>query len=254
MIPESVNKIFALSPALTEMVFYICPDSLIIARTQACNYPKEALGKKVISTYPMDVEAILEAGADLILSEEGITSKEQLKLLEDKNVNVYSFKYRKVEDIYSAMMKIGEFCNCEQKANLLVAQQKKDLSRLSNSKNRNLKVLGLIWTDPIYSYGKNTLFSDQLRKINLRNAVDSIFQQPYPELSREYILKINPDIIVGPSFRHLDSTFFNLYPELKRITAYQKKAVIEVDGDVLTRPGPRSIQAMEVIQNYLDNE
>ena len=58
-----------------------------------------------------------------------------------------------------------------------------------------------------------------------QNAVAETFPQPYPALTREYILKLNPDVLLGGSFEKLDSTFFKNYPELRRIKAYQNRRV-----------------------------
>ncbi len=250
-VKQNLERIFSLSPALTEILFFACPDSIIVARSQACDFPPEALKKTKISTYPFDIESIIANKPDLIFSEEGITSIDQLKLLEDNNIPIYMFSYKKVDDIYAAIARVGELCQCSE----IVEEKLTDLKAVHDSLKAdsvsNIKALGLIWTDPIYVYGRNTLFTNQLNEIGIRNAVDSIFGRPYPELSREYLLKINPDIIFGSSFEHLDTTLFYKFPELKRIKAYQERNIFEIDGDILTRPSPRSIEAMKQMKSHL---
>ncbi len=252
LIKKDLERIFSLSPALTEILFFSCPDSMIVARSQACNYPPEALMKTEISTYPFDIESIIALKPDLVFSEEGITSVEQLKLLEDNEIPIYMFKYSHVEDIFEAIKKTGQLCNCSMKANKKIEKLKHRLDSVKEDKIRDIKTLGLIWTDPIYVYGLNTLFTSQLNEIGVKNAVDSVFTRPYPELSREYFLKINPDVIFGPSFEHLDSTLFLKFPELKRVKAYKNKNIFEIDGDILTRPSPRSIDAMLLMKSHID--
>ncbi|MEQ8518708.1 MAG: helical backbone metal receptor [Cytophagales bacterium] len=252
MIKKDLKRIFSLSPALTEILFFSCPDTIIVARTQACDFPPKAISKTVISTYPFDIEAILGQKPDLVFSEEGITTVEQLKLLEDNKIPVYMFKYRRVEDIFRAIEKTGQFCNCSKQVDVKLNELRQKFESVKEDSISDLKALGLIWTDPIYVYGRNTLFTSQLEVIGVENAVDSIFGRPYPELSREYFLKINPDVIFGPSFEHLDSTLFIKFPELKRIDAYKNKHIFEIDGDILTRPSPRSIEAMILMKSYID--
>ena len=253
-VPKQIKRIFALSPALTEMLFFICPDSLIAARTQACNYPKDVFEKPEINTYPIDIEKILSIKPDIILTEEGISSHNQLKMLANNDLAVYSFKYSKMEDVFEAMLRISEICNCKKKAQKKIEMLKEQYNKLSKDKLRNQKVLALVWRDPIYVFGKNTLLSDQLTEIGLENAVDSIFKQAYPEISREYFLKVNPDIIIGSTFKNLDTTLFERYPELKRTIAYKKKMIFDIEDDILTRPGPRSVLAMQMIKDSISNE
>ena len=105
-------------------------------------------------------------------------------------------------------------------------------------------MLAINWLDPIYGYGRNTLFTDEIRLAGGQNAITETFPQPYPALTREYVLKLNPDVLLGGSFGKLDSTFFKNYPELRRIKAYKNRRVFAITGNLIERPGPRILEAM----------
>jgi iron complex transport system substrate-binding protein len=49
----------------------------------------------------------------------------------------------------------------------------------------------------------------------------------------------------------MDSTFFKLYPELKKIKAYQNKRVYEVTDDLNSRPSPRVIESVLELKNLI---
>lgn len=253
-VPENIEGILSLSPALTEVLYFACPDSLIVGRTQACNFPPEVYEKPEISTYPFDIEGIISINPDLIITEEGITSPDQLEMMERNKLNVYVFRYSDMSDIFAAIREVGGFCACRKKAGKKVDSLQREMTQIRPVGEREYNAMGLIWADPIYVYGKNTLFSAQLQQIGIRNAVDSVFSKAYPEISREYFLSIDPDIIYGPSFEFLDSTLFNRYPELKRVSAYKNKRIYEIDGDILTRPGPRSVEALKLLKSALNEE
>ncbi len=72
-----------------------------------------------------------------------------------------------------------------------------------------------------------------------------------PALTREYILKLNPDVLIGGSFGKLDSTFFKNYPELKRIRAYQTRRVYGITGNLMERPGPRVVESVRELQKLV---
>src|SRR4051812_41018461 len=72
-IPAQPKRILALSAGMTEMLFAIVPDSNIVGRTQVCNYPKAALKKTVVSSFPLDLEGLLQLKPDLIFTEAGMT-------------------------------------------------------------------------------------------------------------------------------------------------------------------------------------
>jgi iron complex transport system substrate-binding protein len=76
--------------------------------------------------------------------------------------------------------------------------------------------------------------------------------KPYPQLSREYILKINPDVIFGGDFEKMEASFFKLYPELKLTIAYRNKWVFELNDDLASRPGPRFLEGIREIEQKLN--
>jgi iron complex transport system substrate-binding protein len=76
---------------------------------------------------------------------------------------------------------------------------------------------------------------------------------PYPQISLEVLLEKQPDVII---FAHM-TKMQNPIDEVKRRANWDKlKAVREgkfyaIDGDIIDRPGPRLIQAVEVLHKIL---
>jgi iron complex transport system substrate-binding protein len=112
-------------------------------------------------------------------------------------------------------------------------------------------VLGIIWQDPIYAYGRNTVFTDKLVTAGAVNAIDTVFEAESPALTREYVLKINPDIIIGGGFEKMDTTFFRQYPELRKINAYRNRRIYRLTDDLMSRPGPRVIESILELKNVI---
>ncbi|MBC8110501.1 MAG: ABC transporter substrate-binding protein [Verrucomicrobia bacterium] len=247
-------KIMALAPSVTEMLFFVVPDSQIVAVTKNDNFPPQVASKKMINTFPaVDYESVLQVKPDLIFSLEGMTPPDQVKKLESLGMPVYFQRFETVADILKGIRAIGKIMNYEQKANRL-ADSLEYIRQQVLQETKNLprpKVLAITWNTPIYVYGKNTIFTDKVHIAGAENAVDSVFKVPYPELTREYILKINPDIIVGNSFEKMDTSFFRLYPELKRTKAYQNKHIYLLTDDLHSRPSPRVMEAILELKNII---
>jgi iron complex transport system substrate-binding protein len=168
---------------------------------------------------------------------------------------VYYQRYRRVEDVFKGIDEVGRMLGRETQAKYLTDSLRQALKSLSASPVRSSgtppKVLAITWQDPIYCYGQNTLFTDEIRLAGGQNAITETFPQPYPALTREYILKLNPDVLLGGSFGKLDSTFFKNYPELKRIKAYQNHNVFPITGNLMERPGPRVVESVRELQRLL---
>ena len=249
-IPSQPRRIMALAPSMTEMLFAVCADSTIIARTQNCNYPAQALSKPVVNNYPIDLEKIVSLQPDLIFTTDGITSLELAERLGDLGIPVYFQRYLRVSDVLEGLTDIGQIMHREERARYLTDSLQAEIHRLISEKTSadSPSVLVITWTDPIYVYGRNTLMSDKLRLAGGRNAVREVFDQPYPALTREYVLKLNPDVILGGELQQMESSFFKLYPELKQTAAYRGKKIFAPTGDLTARPGPRVVESIRELK------
>ena len=253
-IPAHPRRVLALAPSLTEMLFAVADTATIIARTPPDNYPAAVYRKPVVNSYPLDMEKLVLLHPDLVFTVEGMTSPDDAQRLQELGIPVYFQRYRRVEDVFRGIDDVGRLLGRQPQAKHLtdsLRQELKQFTRIDTSGEPT--VLAITWQDPIYCYGQNTLFTDEIRLAGGQNAVTETFPQPYPALTREYILKLNPDVLLGGSFGKLDSTFFKNYPELRSIKAYQTRCVFPITGDLMERPGPRVVESVRELQALIKN-
>jgi iron complex transport system substrate-binding protein len=253
-IPAQPKRILALAPSMTEMLFAVCPDSVIVGRTQNCNYPEAAKKKPVVNNFPLDLEGLLALRPDLIFTEEGITSMETAEKIQTLGIPVYFQKYRKVEDVFRGLNDIGRIMRRETEATQLTDSLKAELNAIEKEakSKKPMRALVLISSDPIYVYGRNTLMTDKLLKAGGDNALQEVFSQISPALTREYVLKLNPDVIFGQNREQMERTFFKLYPELKQVNAYRNQRLYQLNDDLASRPSPRIVESVREIKKYLN--
>ncbi len=246
VLKHSPQRVMALAPSMTEMLFAVCDTSQVVAVTQNCDYPAATKTKPVVNNYPMDFEGLLRVKPDLVFTVEGMTSLDDARQMEQMGIPLYYQRYLKVEDIYAGLQTIGQLTGHSTRGKELADSLRKLTTDIEKQTAALPKpaVLVITWPDPIYVHGKNTIMTDKLRISGARNAVDTVFDAPYPALTREYVLKINPDIIIGGSFEKMDSSFFRMYPELKKTNAYRNRRVYAVTDDLNSRPGPRVAEAI----------
>nr|WP_210488466.1 helical backbone metal receptor [Rufibacter aurantiacus] len=252
-LPVEPRRIIALAPSMTEMLFAVADTATIVGRTQNCDYPAAALTKPVVNNYPMDYEKLLSLKPEVVFATEGIISMEVAAQVQKMGIPIYFQAYDSVTDILHGIRNLGFLLNRREKGQAVADSLQTRLNQLAADSTRGTKprVLAITWKDPIYVYGRNTLFTDKLRYAGGQNAVTDVFAQPYPALTREYILKMNPDVIIGGSFDQMEKTFFSLYPELRRIKAYQQKRIYDVTDDLMSRPSPRVVEGIAELKAVL---
>lgn len=250
---KEINRIMPLSSSLTEMLYLICDDAQIVGRTHNCNYPVQVLTKPVVNNYPIDYEKLLLLKPDLVVAKDGIISMDEALKIQDMGIPVYFQHYGKVADIFSGLKKLGKILNREERAvkaadslQALLANIEKSVADLPKP-----KVLMIISNDKIFVYGKDSYGSDMVSKAGGVNALDTIFNNPFPQITSEYIIHVNPDIIIGAEQVELGGAFFTLYPELKKTDAFKKNRIYTIPEDLISRPGPRVIQGIDSLKKII---
>lgn len=233
-VPEKVTRVMALSPSMTELLSLLSPEK-VVGRTVHCNYPSSIERLPAFTVYPkVNYEAILKMDLDVVFSMSNMTSPEVADKLTQLGVPVLLYKGESINEVNTNFIEISKVLNEEDKALLIIDSLTTCLNKISIC-NKQSAAIAIVSIDPIYVYGKQSILQDKMVYACLENAIGEDLGL-YPQVSREYILKKNPDILIGKSFEYMDSTFFKLYPELKSINAYKSKSVYEVDGDLISRP------------------
>jgi len=253
-LPAHPRRILALAPSLTEILYAVADTTTIIARTQADDYPAAALRKPVVNSYPLDLERLVALHPDIVFTVEGMTPPDAAARLAQLGIPVYYQKYRRVADVLRGINDVGRLLGRSAQARHLtdsLQAQLDGLATVPRLAGPAPTVLALASADPIYVYGQNTLFTDEIRLAGGQNAVRDTFPQPFPALTREYVLKLNPGVVLGGRFGKLDSTFFKNNPELRRTHAYQARRVYATTPNLLQRPSPRVVEAVRELQALL---
>ena len=256
-LPARPRRLLALAPSMTEMLFAVADPATIIGRTTNCNFPAAAAPRPAVQTYPLDLEAVLALRPDVVFTVEGMTAPDDARRLGQLGIAVYYQRYRRVEDVFRGLTDLGRLLGRPAPARRLTDSLRTELRRLTaDAAPAGLarpRVLALASADPIYAFGQNTLFTDEIRLAGGQNAIRETFPQPYPALTREYVLKLNPDLLLGGRRGQLDSTLFRNNPELRRIRAYQTGRIFPVADDLITRPSPRVVETVRQLRNLIKN-
>ena len=80
------------------------------------------------------------------------------------------------------------------------------------------------------------------------NEAISNLQELYPVVSEETIIASDPDFILLPNDMYPSTDAVMNRRGWQNITAVKNNAVIIINADIFTRPGPRIFEALETLQ------
>ncbi|MCS6823151.1 MAG: helical backbone metal receptor [Cytophagaceae bacterium] len=249
---KNVSRVLSLSPSVTEILCAVCDTSVIIGKTPYCNYPTYIKSKPTVSSYPINREQILALRPDVVFVKKDMFSESDLKELNRLDIPVYSMRFDGIEDVLRNIVVIGEITGYKKKSQTLCDSLRAEIEKLKSLPcTHKPSVLLLISKSELYAFGYKSYATELIDVACAKQAVDSTFAEAFPRLTQEYILKINPDVIIGGKHVGLETDFFVLYPALKRTKAFINKKIFSMDEDLLSRPGPRIAETIITIRKFI---
>jgi iron complex transport system substrate-binding protein len=246
------RRVVSLAPSLTEVVFLLGQEGKLVGVTRYCNYPIQARTlSKVGGIADPDIERIVAAAPDLVLCTTDGNPKEKVRALEELGIPCFAVAPQDLSGIYAAIERVGALLGAGDKAHLETSALRARAARASRKTPDPVpSVLFAVSTSPVIAAGSGTFMDELLRLAGGKNAASS-FSGRYPRLSVEDLLAARPDLIFVAAMEGVE----RFSPEVtrwKEIPAFRDGEVFSLDGDLVTRPGPRMVAALEEVSRALD--
>lgn len=189
------TRIVSLAPAVTETLFTIGAGASVVAISDYCDSPPEALRlPRVGTSITPNYEAIARLGPTLIVSESNVSSRRrELEAVAPTQL----LPWLRLEEVASSIRELGKLSERREAAEKLADRLLARLSVPEPDGPRVLLVLGGESADEsdIWFVRRNSLHGAALRAAGARNAVAEDVSGP-PQLSHERLLSLDPDAIV----------------------------------------------------------
>jgi cobalamin transport system substrate-binding protein len=244
------TRIVSLSPTMTEDLFAIGAGPQVVAVDDQSNYPKQA-PRTALSGLTPNVEAIAAYHPDLVVISYGGPFVSQLQelgisVVDEPAADDLAQAYEEIRDL-------GRLTGHEEKALAVVHSMELQLKQTIQSVPKTRRHLRLYHElDQTYYSATSATFIGRLYKLfgfrNIADAADTA-HTGYPQLSAEYILASNPQIVVLADSKCCGQSAATVAarPGWQTIAAVRNHRVIAVDDDIASRWGPRVVQFARAI-------
>jgi iron complex transport system substrate-binding protein len=252
-LPAAARRIISLAPSITESLFAIGAGELVVGVTEYCTFPPEAARRvRVGGMITPSIETIVSLKPDLILvSMEGNLREDFLRLT-DLDVPVVVTNPRTLDDIASSIRLLGTLAGHTDEADSLVRRLAARRRHLQDGvTSRSQRVLMFVSLQPLIAVGPGTFLHDLLTSAGASNLAAHT-GMTYPAYSREAVTAGDPDVllILSDALPALDGVTA-LFPEWERLTAFRNGRVFLVDADLVSRPGPRAVDGLELLVSLI---
>jgi iron complex transport system substrate-binding protein len=255
-ISKSYSRIISLAPSITEIIYFIKSDTLLIGVTDFCNFPPEAENKaKIGGILNPNLEKITELKPDLILMTAEGNSNITYQNLKGLGFEIMVFNPKDFNSIISSINKISKITKKEYYAKIKTDSLSNIINEYkSNNSGTKKSAFIMISMIPLITVNKTNYINDILENIELSNVYENE-KNFYPEISFEDLTSKKPDYYIIP-FKDSNSKaniIEFLYPKLQLTYNELSKKTIFIEEDLIMRPGPRLVEAIQVISKGISS-
>jgi iron complex transport system substrate-binding protein len=243
------QRIVSLSATATEMLFAVDAGDQVVAVDDQSNFPKEAPTTS-LSGYEPNIEAIAGYEPDLVVASDATVRRPLKRLAIPVLVQPAAVD---LEDTYEQIEQLGAATGHVDEAAEEVARIQTEIEGIVSSIPKLEEELTYFHEldDTYFSVTSETFIGQVYDLVGLKNIADEAkgAGTGYPQLSAEYIIQADPDLIFLADTKCCDQSGATVAkrPGWNQIAAVENDAVIELDDDIASRWGPRVVDYLRIV-------
>jgi len=238
---QSAERILALSPHACEILFAIGAAKEVVGAASACDYPANVRSLPVVGDFKrVNVEAALRLRPTMAV----VFDRHMIGLarLQSMGVRVVETHPRTVHEVVRDIRRLGRLTGHGETGRLLADDFDSRLKKVHQRITVPVEVFFEAWSEPLVSSGASSFITDVLRVSGAKNIFGHVAVES-PRVSVESVIRARPAAILVPDMpghvkarRQFWRQFFG-----------DRVPVLPVPRDLISRPGPRLIDGIEIL-------
>jgi len=264
---EPPERIVSLAPSNTEILFAVGAGDNVVGITDYCNYPYDFSAwidagnmTSIGSYYGPSTEPIVALEPDLILASTG--SLDAADQLSNLGYNVLVIEGYTIDEVLGDILLVGRAVDKNSEAATLVSDMRARMDSIATQlldATTTPTVYHEVWNDPLMSVGPDTFIDELITRAGGENIFNDATTS-WPMVSSEAIITKNPDVMFFPDMYMGVGNFYETIeavgsrPGWDSITAVENDNLYEINADIISRSGPRLVDALEQIAKMVHPE
>jgi iron complex transport system substrate-binding protein len=262
VIEGTPQRIISLAPSNTEILYALGLEDRVVAVTDYCDYPPETVDKPTVGGFStVNIEKVIAMNPDLILAAPANT-EEIIDRLRSLGLTVVTLDPQAIEDVLHEIELLGRVTGNEAEASALVGELRARIDAVAagtGNLTERPSVAHVIWYDPLWVSGRDTFQDEVITLAGGINAFGSL--EGWSIVSLEEFITTDPDYILvssgsGMGQEGYDAVYNYIVnePRLQNLDAVREGRVYVIDADIVSRGGPRIVDALEEAAAILHGE
>jgi|WetSurMetagenome_2_1015567.scaffolds.fasta_scaffold130940_2 iron complex transport system substrate-binding protein len=248
------KRIISLAPNITETIYALDADSLLVGVTDFCDFPPEVMKKeKVGSLLDPNIEKITSLAPDLIFMTTEGNSKYTYLSLKSNGFKVFITNPNDINGIIRMVINIAALLGKKdigQKITDKISDNKKYYT-LEKENSKAISCFLIISLNPLITVNKFTYINELIDLSGFENIYkDELLE--YPNVNYEDVFLKNPDCIFflcdTTNSVKVNETISEVKNRLSVVNAVKNNKIFAIDENILSRPGPRVMEGVKLLR------
>jgi iron complex transport system substrate-binding protein len=252
-LPRPARRIVSLVPSVTGTIVALGAADRLVARTRYDRDPALAELPSLGGGLDPSIEGIVDLAPDLVVAWNARDDRALVPRLRDAGIPVYAAEIQDTTAIFATIERIGVLLGEPVRADSVARALRDTLRAVARDvpTGARPRALYLIAGDPPRTAGPGTFIGQALSIAGADPAFPEI-PDDWPTISLEAVVARAPDVIVlpvGPDLPRLEALAGE--PGWRDVPAIRTGQVVEIDADLLARPGPELGRAARELRRGL---
>jgi len=222
------QRVVSLSPALTELLFYLGLESYVVGVSDFCTHPKCSEKERVGGIVNPNLEKIISLRPSLVVATT-MTPERACKSLNTFRIECLRFRLVSLGDLYKTAKELSERFGAPQKR-AIELRWKLEKAGKEISCLKGKEVFIAISERPLYAAGGESYLGELLKKAG----ADVVLKGDFKPVSPEYLFAVKPQLVI--SFGSCRS-----FKDFKCVSVKELR-------ELLLHPGPSLIKGLRELR------
>lgn len=248
------RRIMSMAPHITELLFAAGGGERIVGAINFSDYPEAAKKIPLVgSDAQIDMERVIALKPDLLIVWQSGNTGRQLEQLAKLGIPIFRSEPTRIDQVADSLDRFGKLLGTEKVASGAAAQFRASIASLGAryGKRAPVRVFYQIWDKPVYTLSGKHIVSDAIRLCGGVNVFAGL-KVVAPSVSIEAVLQENPEAIFGSEQYDPADAGIAIWKPYRSLLAVARGNLFRIEGELLTRPGPRLAQGVAQLCEKID--
>ncbi len=251
---QPAERIAALSPGATELVYAAGAGEKVVAVVAYSDYPPEAREVQSVGSHTrMDLEALVTLRPDLVIGWMTGNPPEQLETIEALGMPVFYIEPRDVEGVSSAIERLAMLADTQEAGDPAAAGFRDGMAALAEryADAEPVSVFYQVWDEPLMSINDEHLIGQVVSLCGGVNVFGEL-SRLVPRIDDESVLAADPEAIIAGGMGEENRHWLTHWEQYPNLTAVARDNLFFVPPSLIQRPTPRLLEGTRILCDKLE--